>query len=340
MTAREVSGRAWRVHKEAIVIDMLEAMMPAIDVRYFGTLVEAGVTAVHATIPDVTDDLPTAIKNIAKFYKIMEGSPEAKIALSGTDIEKAKEEGKSVIIAGMQESIPFEGNLDIIRIFHMLGVRVMQIAYFQQGYLGAGCAERVDHGLTDRGREAIKELNRLGILIDVSHCGDRTARDTAEASVKPIAITHSIPASLVDHPRAKSDETIRAIAQKDGVMGLTILTSFCERKDKVGIEPTLSDFVGLIDYVVDLVGVSHVGLGSDLAPFWKKEEYEAWHKAFGAMRGGRKARPFEERTVEGFTISDTIKVTEELLKHGYSDDETKKVLGGNWLRLVKEVWGG
>ncbi len=334
----EIGERAWRVHKEATVIDMLEAMMPAIDVRYFETLVDAGVTAVHATIPDVTDDLPTAVRKMAKFYKVIGGT--AKIAFSGADIERAKEKGEAVIIAGMQESIPFEGDLDLIRVFHMLGVRVMQIAYFQQGYLGAGCAEKVDYGLTDRGREAVKELDRLGILIDVSHCGDKTARDTAEASTKPIAITHSIPASLVDHPRAKSDETIRAVAEKGGVMGITILTSFCERKDRVGVNPTLSDFVGLIDYVVDLVGVSHVGLGSDLAPFWKKEDYEAWHKAFGAMRGGRKARPFEERTVEGFTISDTIKVTEELLRHGYSDDETKKVLGGNWLRLVKEAWGG
>jgi len=338
MTAREVGGRAWRVHKEAIVIDMLEAMAPAIDVRYFKTLIDAGVTAVHATIPDVADDLPTATRKIARFYKAIEGT--ARIAFSGADIEGAKEKGEAVIIAGMQESIPFEGDLDLIRVFHMLGVRVMQIAYFQQGYLGAGCAEKVDHGLTDRGRDAVKELDRLGILIDVSHCGDKTARDTAEASAKPIAITHSTPAGLVDHPRARSDATIRAVAERGGVMGITALTSFCERKDRVGANPTLSDFVGLIDYVVDLVGVGHVGLGSDLAPFWKKEEYEAWHKAFGVMRGGRKARPFEERTVEGFTISDTIKVTEELLRHGYSDDETKEVLGGNWLRLVKEVWGG
>lgn len=338
MAAREVSGRAWRVHKEAIVIDMLEAMVPAIDVRYFKTLIDAGVTAVHATIPDVADDFPTATRKIARFYKAIEGT--ARIAFSGADIEGAKEKGEAVIIAGMQESIPFEGDLDLIRVFHMLGVRVMQIAYFQQGYLGAGCAEKVDHGLTDRGRDAVKELDRLGILIDVSHCGDKTARDTAEASAKPIAITHSTPAGLVDHPRARSDATIRAVAERGGVMGITALTSFCERKDRVGANPTLSDFVDLIDYVVDLVGVGHVGLGSDLAPFRGREEYEAWHKAFGAMRGGHKARPFEERTVEGFVISDMIKVTEELLRHGYSDDETKEVLGGNWLRLVKEVWGG
>jgi len=334
----EIGERAWRVHKEATVIDMLEAMMPAIDVRYFETLVDAGVTAVHATIPDVTDDLPTAVRKMAKFYKVIEGT--AKIAFSGADIERAKEKGEAVIIAGMQESIPFEGDLDLIRVFHMLGVRVMQIAYFQQGYLGAGCAEKVDHGLTDRGRDAVKELDRLGILIDVSHCGDKTARDTAEASAKPIAITHSTPAGLVDHPRARSDATIRAVAERGGVMGITALTSFCERKDRVGANPTLSDFVDLIDYVAGLVGVSHVGLGTDLAPFWKKEEYEAWHKAFAAMKGGHKTRPFEERTVEGFTITDTIRITEELLEHGYSEDETKMILGGNWLRLVKEVWGG
>lgn len=343
MEVKEISGRAQQVHKEAIVIDMLEAIYPEkwtpTEIGYFKTLVDAGVAAVHGTMCYVSDDFPTAIKKMAKFQKAIESVENAKIAFTATDIESAKKEDKVAIIAGMQDSIPFERDLDLIRVFHKLGVRVIQLAYYRQNYLGAGCAEPVDHGLTAQGREAIKELNRLGILIDTSHCGDITAREVAEISKDPVAITHSTPATLVEMQRARSDTTIKAVAQKGGVIGQVIMAVFNERKDKMGVRPTLSDHIDIIDYLVNLVGVEHVGIGSDFVPFGTKEAYDDWDRNYGVMLSPHKHLPFEEKNCQGLdTVSDVIRITQELLTRGYSEDDTKKIIGGNWLRLAKQVW--
>lgn len=341
MAVKEISERAQRIHKEAIVIDMLEALCPAKDKAYFKTVVDAEVTAIQATVPDVLDDLPAAIANIAQFYKLIEGAENAEIVSTAADIETAKKEGKVAIIAGMQDCVPLERNLDLIRVFYELRIRVMQLAYSQQNYLGAGCGETLDHGLTDRGREAIKELNRLGILVDVSHCGDKTAMDAVRISEAPIAITHATPATVVEMRRAKSDDTLKAVAEKGGVIGQVVMTAFCRKRDKMGARATLTDFVDIIDYLVNLVGADHVGFGFDLVPFWTATEWDApEHMTVATINlYPQKEPPFEEVYVEGFnSISDTIRITEELVRHGYSDDVIKKILGGNWLRLIKDVW--
>ena len=340
MVAKEISERAQRVHKEAIVIDMLEALFPARRPEYFKTAVDVGVTAIQCTIPHISDDLVGAITKTADFFKLLETVKDAQFVSAAADIEKAKKEGKLALIAGMQDAMPYERNLDLLRVFHKLGFRAMQVAYFQQNYLGSGCVEKVDHGLTDRGREAIKELNRLGILIDTSHCGDKTTIDAAQASKDPIAITHTTPGTLVAIPRARSDEAIKTVAEKGGVIGLVIWVPFCERRGKMGVRPTISDYVDMIDYVVNLVGIDHVGLGLDLVPFWKQEDYDTFGRTHGTtLIHPHKWPTFDKKYVEGFDgISDTIKITEELLRHGYSEDDTKKVLGDNWLRLLKQVW--
>jgi len=340
MTGKEISERAQRVHKEAIIVDMLEALFPARDIGYFKAAVDAGVTAIQCTIPYISDELPAAIAKTADFFKLLEGTENAEIISAVSDIEKAKREGKLALIAGMQHAMPYERNLDLIRVFHKLGFRAMQIAYFRQNYLGAGCVEKVDHGLTDRGREAIKELNRLGILIDTSHCGDKTTIDTAQTSKDPIAITHTTPGTLVDIPRARSDEAIKAVAEKGGVIGQVIWTPFCERKDRMGIQPTVADFVDMIDYLVNLVGIDHVGFCLDLSPFYTLETYNAFMTTHGAhLIYPHKVPPFEQMYVEGYGgISDTIKITEGLVARSYSSDDIKKILGGNWLRLLKQVW--
>lgn len=218
----------------------------------------------------------------------------------------------------------------------------MMPAYYRQNYLGAGCVEQVDHGLTDLGREAVEEWNRLGILIDVSHCGDKTAMDAARISKVPIAMTHTTPSTLVEMSRAKGDDSIKAVAEGGGVIGQVILSAFCEKRDKMGVRATLSDFVDLIDYLVNLAGTDHVGFGFDCLPFWTKTEWDSpEHMSLASgLVYPHKEPPFEQMYVEGFsTLSDIIKITEELVNRGYSDNDTKKILGGNWLRLLKEVWG-
>ena len=337
----DLNKRVLRIYKEAVIVDMCESFTRVTEenVAYFKTLADAGVTAVQATVPKIEADLKTAISNIAKFYKIVERSEYATIVYNATELESAKSKGKVAIVMGMQNSVPFERDLDLIRIFAMLGIKVMQIAYSEQNYLGAGCVEQVDHGLTDLGKKAVKEMNRLGILIDASHCGDITTKDIIKTSIDPIVFTHTTPAALVDIPRAKDDETIKILAKNGGIIGQAIYTSFCEKKNKLGIKPTIADFVDIVDYLVKLVGIDHVGLGSDVSLFNTKQTFDAFWAKYPDLIYPHKPPLFGEEYVKGFNdVKDIKKIIKELLTRGYSDNEAKKILGGNWLKLMKKVW--
>jgi membrane dipeptidase len=345
MATKEVSARAKKIHQEAIVIDMLEPWFTAMDdwseeeIGYLQTLVKAGVTAVNATIPYTPDDVANSVKRIAKLYKAIENSKFAKVAFTAADIEAAKKEGKTAVIIGAQDSVVIEKDLDFARAFKRLGLNVIQLAYYGQNYIGSGCAESVDRGISDKGKEAIKALNKLGILIDVSHCGDQTALEAAQFSAAPIALTHISPKVLCNFNRAKLDKTIKTVAEKGGVIGQCILSSFIYKEGERDKRQTLSDYVDLIDYMVKMVGVDHVGIGTDVTPFWTKDVWDFYNSHYIGMLMPRGYFPYEIRYPEGFDgMEDTINITEELLRHGYSDDETRKLLGGNWLRLVKEVW--
>lgn len=352
MAAKVVSERARRVHDEAIVIDMevgpigMAMTWPKQDLAFFKQAVDAGVSAMQLTIPEssaipeVTDDFAGAVKQIVRFRKAVKDSPYAKLARTAADIHDAKKEGKIGLLLGLQDAIPYERDLELIEFFHDLGVTVTQPAYFRQSYLCAGCAETVDNGLTDQGKKAVKEMNRVGMLIDVSHVGDKSAMDIIELSTAPIGITHSTPSTLVELSRARSDEVIKAACEKGGVIGQIVFRIFCERRGRLGVRPTLDDYVEIVDYLVGLVGIDHVGMATDATPFFEKKDYELWFSlgAYGSMFLPHQPAPFEERMCEGWdSVSDTINITEALLRHGYSDDDTKKVMGGNWLRLIGEV---
>jgi len=352
MAVIEVSERAQRVHKEAIIIDALQYWFPLQTAETYRKeirkAIDAGITAIQMTLGYIDLDLAPIVTTWAKFIKTFDAIEEAKLVFTAGDIESAKKEGKLAIVMGLQESRPYERDLDLLTIFYKLGLRVAQPAYFRQTLLASGCAEREDSGLTDRGLEAVEEFNRLGILIDVSHCSDRTAIEAAKASKTPIAVTHSSPHALVGMPRARSDEAIKAVAEKGGVFGQMFQRPFSERDTKIGVRPTLSEVIDLIDYTVKLVGVDHVGLGIDHNSFWFDDSL--WRKwATGKESGGTALvhpySPFYPYPQERYpaelgvdTNKTIIRITEELIRHGYSDEDTKKIMGGNWLRLFKEVW--
>jgi len=163
--------------------------------------------------------------------------------------------------------------------------------------------------------------------------------DILETSKDPVAFTHATPSALVEMgTRAKSDELIKALAEKGGVMGQMIWTPFCEKRD-MKTRPTIEDFVALLSHVVDLTGVDHVGLGLDTAPFFTSEYYKTWAKQAGGMMLPHKTPTFEEKYVAGFDdITDLPKITKTILSHGYSESVTAKILGKNWLNLLSKVW--
>ncbi|MGI9246471.1 MAG: dipeptidase, partial [Steroidobacteraceae bacterium] len=197
-----------------------------------------------------------------------------------------------------------------------------------------GGTERVDGGLSDFGMAVVAKMNEVGMLVDVSHCGDRTTLDAIEASSGPIAITHSNCRALNEHPRLKTDEALRRLAAKGGVMGITGVRNFVRATEPTTVE----HIVDHIDHVVKLVGIEHVGIGSDSdlngyddMPADQRKELLGSYKSSYAFR--------EKLDTDGFDHPKKVyDLTEALIRRGYSDDNITAILGGNFRRLLGETW--
>jgi membrane dipeptidase len=327
---------------ETLVIDMLHPIKidvgpgPMTD-KLAAEYRTSGITAIHHGIgisgPDARDQ-------VLSFYSLW-GLYIARNAHVFTgvgnmaDILGAKRDGKVAVIMGMQNSDHFRKAEDV-KFFHDLGQRVSQLTYNTQNRIGSGSTERVDGGVTDFGVSIIEEMEKVGMLIDVSHSGDRTTLDAIAIAKRPIAITHSNCRALNNHPRLKTDEAIKACAAKGGVMGIAGVRNFV-----TGAEPTtLTDMVDHIDHAVKLVGIDHVGIGSDLdlhgyddmPPEIKKAMIESLDESY-AFR--------EKLDTDGYDHPRRIyDLTEELLRRHYSECNIKAILGGNFQRLLKATWGG
>lgn len=249
------------------------------------------------------------------------------------DLERAKAENKAGVILGIQNAEQFRTAEDVGR-FYDLGLRCAQLTYNAQNMLGAGATDRIDGGLSDYGAQIIEAMNEVGMLVDVSHCGDRTTIDAIEASPRAIAITHSNCRALNNHPRLKTDEAITKLAAKGGVMGITGVRMFVRDRDPTTVE----HMVDHIDHVVKLVGIDHVGIGSD-ADLNGYDDMPADQNAL--LRGGYKdSYAFRGLIdIDGFDHPRKIyDLTEVLIRRGYSDDAIDKVLGGNFMRLLGATW--
>lgn len=224
--------------------------------------------------------------------------------------------------------------MTLLPILYKLGVRVIQLTYNEANAIGSGCLEPRDNGLTSFGSQLIQAMNRLGILIDLSHVGWQTSKDSVNVSEYPVAITHGNPFSMKGLSRNKPDDLIRMVGEKGGVIGATPFAAFC--KSAPGKRPTLEDFLDQLDYLVQLVGVDHVGIGTDKFEGKTKEEYisEVQTRYPKLIQ-----TPFEHRHVEGFShITQFPRITEGLIARGYSDEDCGKILGGNFLSLFGKVW--
>ncbi|MET0230021.1 MAG: membrane dipeptidase [Rhodanobacteraceae bacterium] len=245
------------------------------------------------------------------------------------DLDRAKAKKKIAVIMGLQNADEFRDVKDV-KAFHQLGLRCAQLTYNTQNLLGSGSTERVDGGITDYGVEIIKAMNEVGMLVDVSHSGDRTTLDAIELSPKPIAITHSNCRALNDHPRLKTDEAIKKLAAKGGVMGITGVRMFVRDKEPTTIE----HIVDHVDHVARLVGIEHVGIGSDSdllgydkMPPEQLKQLRAAYKASYAFR--------DRIDTDGFDHPQKVyDLTDALLRRGYSDASVELVLGGNFRRLL------
>lgn len=294
-----------------------------------------GITAFHNSVglggAGAYDD---ALQFIASWSGFVGRSSEV-FTLVGraADLDHAKATHKIAVIMGLQNADEFRNPKDV-KAFYELGLRCAQLTYNEQNLLGSGSTERVDGGVSDYGVQIIKAMNDVGMLIDVSHSGDRTTLDAIELSPKPIAITHSNCRALNNHPRLKTDEAIRKLAAKGGVMGITGVRMFVKDKEPTTIE----DIVDHIDHVVKLVGIEHVGIGSDSDlmgyDHMPLDQYKQLKAAYKASYGFR-----DKIDTDGFDHPRKVyDLTTALVRRGYSDSNIQAVLGGNFRRLLGSTW--
>ena len=343
--------RATKLHAESIIIDGLNISNWQ-EPEVFAHLHQGGLTAINATVA-IWENFTETLDNIARWYPRFEKYADIIMPVKTVaDIERAKAEGKCGIIFGFQNSDPIEGDLRRLRIFHELGVRVIQVAYNRSNFVGSGYAESPDYGLSNLGLDFVAECNRLGILLDCSHVGHKTTMDTIEASTKPIAFTHANARSLYNINRNKTDEELKALAAKGGVVGITGYAYFLAQKEKA----TLSDFVDTIDYMVRLTGIDHVGIGIDFTQC-QSQEWFRWvivgknidkDPRFLTDLHGQSQEWVKVRLSPGYkavfpkglsTPADFPNLPRALLERGYSGSDVQKIMGKNFLNLFREVWG-
>jgi membrane dipeptidase len=253
---------------------------------------------------------------------------------SVADLERVKSSGKVGVLIGVQNSEHFQ-SVEDVNFFHGLGQRVSQLTYNTRNLIGNGSTERRDEGLSDFGVSIVERMNKVGMAVDVSHCGDRTTLDAFEVSKKPVLITHSNCRALVaGHPRLKTDEAIKKMAASGGVMGITGVRMFVKAEEPTTIEHVLDHF----DHVAKLVGVDHLGIGSDmdldgyddLPPEENKRLRASYKDSYGFR---------EKIDIEGLDHPKRVfDLTEGLIRRKYTDQQIELILGGNFKRVLAQIW--
>lgn len=348
--------RALDVHRKATIINCIDATMPAnFNVGYLAKLKESNISGTHVAVQILPehDGLIEVLETISSFSKQLDLTRDKmSLATKVEDIKDAKAKGKMAMIWSLQNAKPIDRNISLLEIFRRLGVRIFQPTYQMRNLLGDGVREKANAGLSIFGEKVVAEANRIGMLIDLSHCGEATTNDVIAASQNPVVVTHAGCRSLYNHVRNKTDEQIKALAGKGGVMG--IYNSARLLNSKGGVEGgSIEMFLDHIDHVSELVGPDHVGIGLDMADGrtldWVFKMYDnpelmgeiaifpgLWEKI-------RAAKSWDEVVkywyVEGLEdMSKVINITKGLVTRGYSDQEIEKILGGNFLRVFEEVW--
>ncbi|MCG8559114.1 MAG: dipeptidase [Hyphomicrobiales bacterium] len=324
------------LHDDLIVIDGLVISNWSRSV--FEHMHRGGLTAANCTCC-VWEGFSDTMANVARFKAWIEEHGDILTQVYTTDdIARAKREGKVGIILGWQNTSGIDDRIGYLRLFKELGVGVMQLTYNTQNLVGSGCWEGRDGGLSDFGRELIDEMNRLGIVVDLSHVGDRTSREAIEHSRQPVAFTHCCPMALKDYPRNKPDDLLKLIVEKGGFVGFATYPLFLPK----GNDTTLDDCVEGLEYVVDLVGEDAVGIGTDFTQDQDRAFFDYLSHDKGSARRLIPPRPGTGAVLmpEGLrTLADYPNLTAAMEQRGWSEARIRKVMGENWLRFLRDVWG-
>ena len=299
---------------------------------------KAGLDAVHATIVyhEDFDELQKVISSWNNHFK--ENSDLIFLGKDYSDIEKAKKENKTAIFFGFQNCSPIEDDIDLVYKVHELGCRFMQLTYNNQSLLATGCYEQNDSGVTRMGKEVIKEMNRVGIVVDMSHSAEKSTFDAIEFSSKPIAITHANPTFWFAAKRNKSNELLKTLADSEGMLGLSLYPHHLKDTSNC----TLESFCEMAAKTADLMGVKHIGIGSDLCIRQPNSVVEwmrngTWTKTKDYGEGSTKNPNFPKQP-HWFEDARGFKNLERGLKKvGFNDAEVNDILGNNWYNFYRGI---
>jgi membrane dipeptidase len=301
----------------------------------------SGVHVVKFSLGGINQDFESTVADIAFVERMVELHPAyfEQVRLP-SDLRRVKANGKMGIILSFESVEMLEGKLERIELFRNLGVLVMQLSYNGKSPFAAGVMQRDGGGLTSLGHDAVKKMNALGIAIDLSHANAQTTSDTIAASSKPVIVSHAGCVAVHPHPRNKTDDQLRALAAKSGVLGIYDLPYLTPSPK----QPTVNDYMAHMEHALKIMGEDHVGIGSDasIRPFDTSPKGMAEFEKFEQMRQkSGLAAPEEDRPtyVIGLNIPRRIEViADELLKRGYSTSLVEKVIGANFARVLTEIW--
>lgn len=341
-------------YRDAIVIDGL-GVPGSLNVMEYVPLAAAyvkdtrdsGITCVHLTIDPVGTTAPDeafaqAVRDIARWEREIDSHPDTFVRVRrAADITAAKKAGRTGLVYGFQDGVAFETDLSRLEDFHRLGVRVIQPTYNRRNLLGDGCLEPANAGLSRDGVEAIERMNALGILVDLSHCGRQTAADAIRTSKRPVAFTHTGSAAIAAHPRNRTDEELRAVADKGGVSGIYFMPYLCG-----GRQPAAADIVRHLEHMIDVAGEDHVSIGTD-GTISATVMDQAFKDNFANITRGRReagiAAPQE--TEDGYLFVSDLNsprrletLASILADRGHSSARVEKILGKNLLRVFSDTW--
>ena len=319
------------LHSKLTVVDGLIVSKFGRDV--FEDMRRGGITAANCTCC-IWEDFTATMRNIMQWKAWFRDNADLILQVRTTaDIRRAKAEGKTGIILGWQNVTGIEDQIGYLSLFKDLGVGIIQMAYNTQNLVATGCYESKDAGLSDFGHEVVAEMNRLGILCDLSHVGPQSSRDVILASSQPVAYSHCLPAGLKAHPRNKTDEEMRFIIDHGGFVGVTMFTPFLAR----GTEATVDDYVDAIDYVINICGEERVGYGTDFTQGHGQGFFDWISHDKGYAR--RLTNLGIIRNPAGMdTIGHTGALTAAMQRRGWSETRIERIMGENWVNLLAEVW--
>ena len=299
---------------------------------------QAGLDAVHVTVVyhEDFDEFNSRIEEWNLHFK--ENSDLVFLGKSYKDIEKAKNEKKTAIFFGFQNCSPIEDDINLLEKVYDHGCRFMQLTYNNQSLLATGCYENVDSGVTNFGKEVIKEMNRLGLVIDMSHSAEKSTIEAINLSQKPVAITHANPTFWHPAKRNKSNELLKILSKNDGMLGLSLYPHHL----KDGTNCTLGSFCEMAAKTVDIMGIEKVGIGSDLCLYQPDSVVEwmrngTWAKSKNFGEGTKNNVGFPKQPDWFIDARGFLNIENELSKIGFNKKEICGILGDNWFNFYKRM---